>query len=388
MRIIVPTDHDKSNSAERATIMRTRMQLEEETEWRRVPDPDTEEERTTQTSDTKNDFVSNENEIRSGKMEKRTGNSSLAADEGNKDEGYNSSEEHESKIMRTLTALRKGNTVINTFELFAEKLKSKKGFIIKKMAEDGNCLFRSIADQIYGDPEMHDQVRSRCMDYMYAEREHFSQFVTEDINSYIQRKRQNQCYGNNVEIQAIGELYNRPIEIYTLNDATQEIEQVNLFHQQYSTDNPPIRLSYHNRNHYNSVIDPNNPSVGVGLGLPQLQPGVCILSIHTLYPLYSHSISTLFKLYIHSIHTLYPLYSHSISSLFTLYIHSIHTLYPLYSNSIYTLCSLYTLYPLYSHSMYTLYPLYISSMYLCTFYTHSMYTLYPLYVHSTECIHS
>lgn len=284
MRIIVPTDHEKSNSSERATIMRTRMELEEETEWRRVPDPDTEEERTTQTSDTKNDFVSNENETKSGKMEKRshrTGSSPPATDEG-----YNSSEEHESKIMRTLTALRKGNTV-NTFELFAENLKSKKGFVIKKMAEDGNCLFRSIADQIYGDPEMHDQVRSRCMDYMYAEREHFSQFVTEDITAYIQRKRQNQCYGNNLEIQAIGELYNRPIEIYTLHDATQEIEQVNLFHGQYSTDNPPIRLSYHNRNHYNSVIDPNNPAVGVGLGLPQLQPGVCLCSVYRLYWLYS-----------------------------------------------------------------------------------------------------
>jgi hypothetical protein len=50
----------------------------------------------------------------------------------------------------------------------------------------------------------------------------------------------------------------------------------------------PIRLSYHNGNHYNSVVDPNNvscrvgnalpnvlqPSVGVGLGLPQLVPGL------------------------------------------------------------------------------------------------------------------
>jgi len=35
-----------------------------------------------------------------------------------------------------------------------------------------------------------------------------------------------------------------------------------------------MRLSYHHGNHYNSVIDPKNPSVGVGLGLPGLKPGL------------------------------------------------------------------------------------------------------------------
>lgn len=54
-----------------------------------------------------------------------------------------------------------------------------------------------------------------------------------------------------------------------------KLEPINIFHNQYSTDNPPIRVSYHNGNHYNSVIDPKNPSIGVGLGLPNLEPGVC-----------------------------------------------------------------------------------------------------------------
>lgn len=30
----------------------------------------------------------------------------------------------------------------------------------------------------------------------------------------------------------------------------------------------PIRLSYHRMCHYNSISNPNKPSVGVGLGLP------------------------------------------------------------------------------------------------------------------------
>lgn len=34
------------------------------------------------------------------------------------------------------------------------------------MVEDGACLFRAIADQVYGDQEMHSVVRTHCMDYI------------------------------------------------------------------------------------------------------------------------------------------------------------------------------------------------------------------------------
>lgn len=51
---------------------------------------------------------------------------------------------------------------------------------------------------------------------MEKERDHYSQFITEDFSDYVRKKKQNGCFGNNLEIQAICELYNRPIEIYTL----------------------------------------------------------------------------------------------------------------------------------------------------------------------------
>lgn len=37
---------------------------------------------------------------------------------------------------------------------------------MKKVAGDGNCMFRSVADQIYGDEDMHEQIRACCLDYM------------------------------------------------------------------------------------------------------------------------------------------------------------------------------------------------------------------------------
>lgn len=36
------------------------------------------------------------------------------------------------------------------------------------MAEDGACLFRAVADQVYGDQEMHGIVRKHCMDYIVS----------------------------------------------------------------------------------------------------------------------------------------------------------------------------------------------------------------------------
>jgi len=52
------------------------------------------------------------------------------------------------------------------------------------------------------------------------------------------------------------------------------LDPLNLFHELYTTDNPPIRLSYHHGNHYNSVRDPSNSTTGAGLGLANYLPGM------------------------------------------------------------------------------------------------------------------
>jgi len=149
-------------------------------------------------------------------------------------------------------------------------LKERRGFIIKKMVPDGACLFRAVADQVYGDQEMHSIVRNHCMDYMLKNADYFSKFVTEDFDSYIRRKKNDYCHGNNVEMQALSEMYNRPIEVFVYST-----EPINTFLCQSHhnpEENPPIRLSYHGNVHYNSIINPYAPAVGVGLGLAGYKP--------------------------------------------------------------------------------------------------------------------
>ncbi|XP_059429635.1 OVARIAN TUMOR DOMAIN-containing deubiquitinating enzyme 6 isoform X1 [Corylus avellana] len=170
-------------------------------------------------------------------------------------EGYNSADEQNPCFVSSYDDIERERQ----FEI---DIRRAKGLEVKKMLEDGNCLFRAVADQVYGDSEAYDLIRQMCIDYMERERDHFSQFITEGFTSYCKRKRRDKVYGNNVEIQALCEMYNRPIHIYSYSTA----EPINIFHGSYDTDTPPIRLSYHHGNHYNSLVDPRRLTIGAGLG--------------------------------------------------------------------------------------------------------------------------
>ncbi|PON76831.1 OTU domain-containing protein 5/Otubain-like deubiquitinase [Parasponia andersonii] len=174
-------------------------------------------------------------------------------------EGYNSADEQNPCSLSSYNNIERERQ----FEI---DIRRSKGLEVKRMLEDGNCLFRAVADQVYGDSEAYELTRQMCIDYMEQERDHFSQFITEGFTSYCKRKRRDKVYGNNVEIQALSEMYNRPIHIYSYST-----EPINIFHGNYNTDTPPIWLSYHHGNHYNSLVDPRRLTIGAGLGFSSLR---------------------------------------------------------------------------------------------------------------------
>ncbi|XP_060619117.2 OTU domain-containing protein 5 isoform X1 [Anolis sagrei] len=180
--------------------------------------------------------------------------------------GYNSEDEYETAAARIESM--DPATVEQQEHRFEKALREKKGFIIKQMKEDGACLFRAVADQVYGDQDMHEVVRKHCMDYLMKNADYFSNYVTEDFTTYINRKRKNNCHGNHIEMQAMAEMYNRPVEVYQYGT-----EPINTFHGIHQNEDEPIRVSYHRNIHYNSVVNPNKATIGVGLGLPSFKPG-------------------------------------------------------------------------------------------------------------------
>ena len=149
-----------------------------------------------------------------------------------------------------------------------EKIKNnleKLHFFIKKMGGDGNCMFRAVSDQVYGNEEYHDIIREKCMDYLLIEREFFSQFIEggdKEFDNYITRKRKSGVWGDDIELQAISEIYNRPIEIYSgsnkpLKTFHENLKEFNLKEEDSEKKTikiSPIRVSYHGKEHYNSVV--------------------------------------------------------------------------------------------------------------------------------------
>lgn len=80
--------------------------------------------------------------------------------------GYNSGDEHTHD--RQPSYMQWTEQEFQEKELQFEKKINKKGWAIKKMAEDGACLFRAVADQIYGDQDMHSVLRKLCIDYIVS----------------------------------------------------------------------------------------------------------------------------------------------------------------------------------------------------------------------------
>lgn len=76
--------------------------------------------------------------------------------------------------------------------------------------------------------------------------------------------------GDHPEIQAMAELYNRPILVYAADSGAVTEFRCGVDEKESKDDSPPIRLVYVNGNHYNSIVDTTRPSVGVGLGLAGL----------------------------------------------------------------------------------------------------------------------
>lgn len=92
----------------------------------------------------------------------------------------------------------------------------KIGCRVKEIEGDGNCLFRSLSDQITGDPEGHWDMRCKICDFIEEEREDFEPFMEddEDFDDYLERMRADGEWGGNQELCAAARLYNALIVVH------------------------------------------------------------------------------------------------------------------------------------------------------------------------------
>lgn len=130
---------------------------------------------------------------------------------------------------------------------------------------DGNCLFRALSDQIYGNEGKHAEIRNRTVAYLKDHAEHFSAFIGEygeTWDKYIVRMARDGTYGGHLEIVAFAETYGYEIIIYQADF---------MYAVQPSTAEKvhgKVHIAYHTWEHYSSVRNKNGPHQG----LPEVNP--------------------------------------------------------------------------------------------------------------------
>lgn len=146
-------------------------------------------------------------------------------------------------------------SVFNQFDnkeaLFKELL-AEAGLEVFPIEGDGNCMFRSVSHQLYGSSQHHAVIRAKTLEYMRIEREYFANFIDgglERFDEYIEYMSRNGAWGDDTEIQAMSEMYDRPFYIYAYSATP-----MRTFHEVEGS-LPPIKVSYHGKCHYNSVVN-------------------------------------------------------------------------------------------------------------------------------------
>ncbi|BGP58082.1 hypothetical protein JCM8202_006217 [Rhodotorula sphaerocarpa] len=96
------------------------------------------------------------------------------------------------------------------------------GLYAANILGDGNCLFRALADQLYGSPSTHLAIRHEICDYLAANPDRYRLFVDEDsvkggFDGHVREMRQPGTYGTNIELSAFVARYRRPVKVYQPN---------------------------------------------------------------------------------------------------------------------------------------------------------------------------
>lgn len=124
---------------------------------------------------------------------------------------------------------------------------------------DGNCLFRALSDQYYGDGGKggrHQEIRRNVCQYMKDNREHFEPFLdeTESFDERMKRMEEDSVYGDNTEIVAFAQRYQTNVHIYQADQTY--VVSCNM------KNSGDCHIAYHTWEHYSSVRNKEGPHEG------------------------------------------------------------------------------------------------------------------------------
>ena len=121
---------------------------------------------------------------------------------------------------------------------------------VHEIEADGNCLFRSLHDQLVGVVPGLDYrtLRATLLDYVEREAAFYASFVEDDetIDEYIARMREDGSWGGHIELHACARRYGVNVCVSQSNSPRWCIKE-------WPEDVMMLHITYHDGNHYNSV---------------------------------------------------------------------------------------------------------------------------------------
>lgn len=188
-----------------------------------------------------------------------------------------------------------------------EEIRKEKEFIqilaknllhVIEIEGDGNCLFRSVSHQIYGNEDQHELLRERVVKHLISHKERFKLFCSEDYNEHVMKISCLGEWGDDLEIRALEEILDRNILIYSSGSPNPLVPvNYNEDEARLLKDVKPILLSYHGFRHYNSIVkdkesltkEIRNSNVLLSCRIKLFDPSLSISSFSTMPPLPSHA---------------------------------------------------------------------------------------------------
>ena len=116
------------------------------------------------------------------------------------------------------------------------------------MAADGNCFFRALSDQRWGDDSHHAALRRDVVEYMKKNREAFEPFIEDDEkwDTYVARMSEDGAWAGNVELQAASVVCFANLCVHQAGQPRWEITN-------YPNADRFFHVAYQDGDHYNSV---------------------------------------------------------------------------------------------------------------------------------------
>ena len=181
------------------------------------------------------------------KEEKKNQNNNNNYDKQNSNKGNNSKNNKRERNQYQKKKNKKNRKNDEIDEQFKKHLESL-GYFIREVEGDGNCLFRSVSEQMEGNENNYQEYRDKCIDYMKENKDEFAPFIEDDepIDKYIERMSENKEWGGNLEIYALSKVLEANFYIYIHEHPMYIVKN-------FEKPKKNIMLTYHDGKHYNSL---------------------------------------------------------------------------------------------------------------------------------------